>query len=392
MNFCGIICEFNPFHNGHKYLIEEAKKLTGAEILCLMSGEFVQRGTPAIEEKHNRASKAIANGASAVLELPTIYACSNAENFASGAIKILKALGVKFLAFGIEETTLDLLNKIAELKLENSNEFRDAFKNEIENGINFNTALKRTIASTLKDEKILEVLNKPNNILAVEYLTAIKRQNANIEPVAILRSDNGFLSEKNIGKFLSASAIRDKIQNGENVDQFIPKNAKVVDFFQKNNGFQLNLLKKYAIISKTEKQLESLYDFCEGIEYRIKKVIKLNLNFDETLSKISTPRYRRPRVEKLLIYPLLEITKKVIKTSFKTKAVARVLAVDKNEKTLLKNYNKNKINLIVKNADYENLSKAQKEIIDIDLKASEIYNLITNKQINNDKKIGTLFV
>ena len=109
MNFCGLVCEFNPFHNGHEYIIKEAKKQTEADVICLMSGNFVQRGTPAILDKYTRAKYAIKAGANAVLELPTIYACSNAENFATGAIRIFKALNIKYLAFGIENTNLEIL-------------------------------------------------------------------------------------------------------------------------------------------------------------------------------------------------------------------------------------------------------------------------------------------
>ena len=152
MNFCGIVCEFNPFHNGHEHIIQKAKKQTGKDIICLMSGDFVQRGTPAIESKYNRAANAISAGANAVLELPCIYACSNAENFANGAIKIFKSLGISTIAFGVENTSLEILQKVAKLKHENSERFQEAFKNEIQNGINYNTALKRSIAETLGDE------------------------------------------------------------------------------------------------------------------------------------------------------------------------------------------------------------------------------------------------
>ena len=177
MQFCGIICEFNPFHNGHKYLIEEAKKQTKNNIICLMSGDLVQRGEPAIQEKYLRAKIAIENGADMVLELPTVFACSNAENFAYGAVRILNSLGVKRLAFGVENVNLDILQKIAEIKYKNSLSFQNSFKNEVENGINFNTALKRAIAKEFGDEQVLEILSKPNNILAIEYLTAILKQN-----------------------------------------------------------------------------------------------------------------------------------------------------------------------------------------------------------------------
>ena len=186
MKFCGIICEFNPFHNGHEYLIKEAKKITGEGIVCLMSGNFVQRGEPAIQEKYERAEQAIMAGADAVLELPTIYACSNAENFAFGAIKTLTALGVKYLAFGVENAELETLQKIAKIKFENSEAFVSSFKNEIENGICYNTALKRAISKEFDDNiEIEELLKKPNNILAIEYLTAMLKLNSKLTPIAI---------------------------------------------------------------------------------------------------------------------------------------------------------------------------------------------------------------
>ena len=234
MNFCGIICEFNPFHNGHEYLIQNAKELTGGDIICIMSGDFMQRGIPAIEDKYSRAKKAVTAGADMVVELPTIYACSNAENFAFGAIKTLKAINITHLAFGVENTNLEILQEIAELKLKNSQDFQTSFKNEIENGINYNTALKRAISKQFGDnEKILEILNQPNNILAIEYLTAIKKLNAKIKPITISRVDNGYESRKNLNQYLSATAIREKLYDGENIEKFIPTYAMLNNIFDK---------------------------------------------------------------------------------------------------------------------------------------------------------------
>lgn len=391
MNFCGIICEFNPFHNGHEYIIQEAKKQTNAEIVCVMSGDFVQRGEPAIEDKYSRAKKAISAGANAVLELPTIYACSNAENFAYGAIKILNAIGAKYVAFGVENTTLEILKTVAKLKYENSVTFQNNFKNEIENGINFNTALKRSISKALNDKNILEILEKPNNILAVEYLTAILKLKSQIIPVAINRCDDGYYETVNKGKFLSASGIRNKIFNGENYDEFIPKNAKLDTFFNKNHIKTLKTLQILKIKQTPEKELELFYDYSEGIEYRIKKMCNNYSSFDEIVSNIVSPRYRMARVNKLMLYPLLGISKKVIEKSKATKPCAKVLAIEKNNKELLKT-KKQKINLIVSNNDYNSLNKNQNEIINIDLNASTIYNTIFDNKLSSDKKIGTMFL
>ena len=391
MNFCGIICEFNPFHNGHEYIIQEAKKQTNAEIVCVMSGDFVQRGEPAIEDKYSRAKKAISAGANAVLELPTIYACSNAENFAYGAIKILNAIGAKYVAFGVENTTLEILKTVAKLKYENSVNYQNNLKNDIENWINFNTALKRSISKTLNDKNILEILEKPNNILAIEYLTAILKLKSQIIPVAINRCDDGYYETVNKGKFLSASGIRNKIFNGENYDEFIPKNAKLDTFFNKNHIKTLKTLQILKIKQTPEKELELFYDYSEGIEYRIKKMCNNYSSFDEIVSNIVSPRYRMARVNKLMLYPLLAITKKVIEKSKATKPCAKVLAIEKNNKELLKT-KKQKINLIVSNNDYNSLNKNQNEIINIDLNASTIYNTIFDNKLSSDKKIGTMFL
>ncbi len=392
MNFCGIVCEFNPFHNGHEYIINQAKKQTGLDVLCLMSGDFVQRGTPAIESKFERAKKAISAGANAVLELPCIYACSNAENFATGAIKIFKGLGITTIAFGIENTSLETLQKVAKLKHENSNRFKEAFKNEIQNGINYNTALKRSIASTLNDENILEILNKPNNILAIEYLTAILNLDANITPIAIERIDNGFNSSVSKNQFLSASSIRSLIDDGLPYETYIPSYAKITHPFTPAHKQIFETLCLLKIRQSSAKHLEQCYDYSEGIEYRIKKIADDFSTLEEAKQHIATPRYRTSRVNKLVLYPLLNITKQIKQLSETTKPCVKVLAIKKDNKTLLTSYNKKQISLIKCNNDYESLTKKQQQLIEIDINASNIYNTITNKPNNNDKKIGTIFL
>lgn len=391
MKFCGIICEFNPFHNGHEYIIEQAKEKSKENVICLMSGDFVQRGTPAIVDKYVRAKSAIMAGASMVVELPTIYACSNAENFAYGAIKILKNLGADTLAFGVENASLEILQEIAKIKYESSEKFTFAFKNEIENGINFNTAQKRAIIKTLGRD-VSEILNKPNNILAIEYLTAILKLNAKIQPIAIERTDNGFTSNQNKGKFMSASGIRELIKNRKNISNYVPNYANIDDFFSENAKIMLEKFIIKKIQDTPASALENCYDYNEGIEFRVKKCAEESPEFEKIVSSISTPRYREARVNKLLLYPLLNITKSLVHSSKKCKPAVKVLAVAKQNKQLLANFSKSKISLIVTNKDYENLSSIQKKIISVDLAASNLYGLLMNLPYNQDKKIGTLFI
>ena len=392
MNFCGVICEFNPFHNGHEYLISTAKEITNSEIVCLMSGNLVQRGIPAIASKYERAKHACLAGANTVLELPTIYACSNAENFATGAIKIFKALGINKIAFGIENTNLETLKQIAKLKYENSERFQTAFKNEIQNGINYNTALKRSIANTLQDDGIIHILNKPNNVLAVEYLTAILKQNADITAIAIERTDDGYESNTPKNKFLSASGIRNLIHKKKFYENYIPNFAKIEEIFDDTHQKILETLIILKIRNSSPTLLEKFYDYTEGIEYRIKEMANKFKSLDEIKENIATPRYRLPRVNKLLLYPLLNITKSAVKSALETKPAVKVLAIKKQNISLLKTYNKRKISLITTNKEYENLSKTQKQCFDIDLNASNLYNTIIGHKNNEDKKIGTMFL
>lgn len=392
MQFCGIICEFNPFHNGHKYLINQAKKLTNEPVVCLMSGDFVQRGEPAIQDKYTRAKNAIISGSDAVLELPTVFAFSNAENFAYGAVRIFDSLNATHLAFGVENTSLETLQKIAEIKCQNKQSFQNNFKNEIENGINYNTALKRAIAKEFGGEKILKILAKPNNILAIEYLTALKELNSKIQPVAIERADNGYNSLDAKNEFLSASGIREKIKNDEDISKYVPDNTISENWLKSSNQEKFDTLAIYNLRNTPEKLLGKCYDYTEGIEYRVKKIADSYSTLEEISQSVSTPRYRLARVKKLLIYPLLNITKKSETEARLIKPAVKILAINKKFKQFLSETNKKKISLIVTNKDYENLSSKQKNIVNIDLAASNIYSLVTGKENNNDKKTGVLFL
>lgn len=389
MNFCGIICEFNPLHNGHEYIIQKAKELSNQDVLCLMSGDFVQRGEAAICDKFERAKSAVLCGASAVLELPTPFACSYAENFAFGAIKILSALEIDKLACGVENVKLETLEKIAELKYQNSIEFVNCFKNELQNEINFNVALKRSIAKELPSENIEQILSSPNNILAVEYLTAIKKLKANISLLPIERVNQKM--NCNTKKFLPAKDIRELIYTGKNVETFIPKNAKFTKIFDKSCLKTLKTMQLLKIRQSEPSELANCFDYNEGIEYRIKKLANIARNLDELSELTTSARYRKARVKKLLLYPLLKISKEAEELARQTKPAVKLLAISKLDKTLLKTYNRDKISILASNSDYLHLSPEQKELAELDLNASEIYRTILEEG-KNDKKNGTWFI
>ena len=331
---------------------------------------------------------------SVFVNMPCIYPTADDEKTAygtdAGYTFESRAAFDKFCEF--LEPLQETLDKIAEIKLSNSVSFQNAFKNEIENGINYNTALKRAISKEIGDENIFEVLSKPNNILAIEYLTAIKKLKSKIQPLAINRIDNGYNSTQENAEFLSASGIRERILNGEDVSKFMPSNCEI------QNHFEMISFERYSalVINKLRESkptdLKKCYDYNEGIEYRIKKFADSLSNLDELEENISSPRYRKPRVKKLILYPCLKITKTLVQNAQTTKPVVKVLAILKNFKSFLSTAPKNKISLVVTNKDYENLSKKQKDIINVDLTASNLYSLATKVQNNTDKKTGVLFL
>ena len=233
MKTMGIIAEFNPFHNGHKYLIEKAKKITGAEnAIIVCSGNYVQRGMPAFYDKSLRTKAALRNGADVVLELPCCYATASAETFAASAVKLLDSLDcVDYLCFGCETDNIKVLPKIVSILLNEPDDFKNMLSLYLKNGYSFPKSRAKALTDYCLENNILQfdeldnLLNKPNNILAIEYLKAIKRLNSSIKPVAIKRVGAGYNSKKTNTTFASATGIRNEIASGNSIESLIPSNC-----------------------------------------------------------------------------------------------------------------------------------------------------------------------
>ena len=205
----GIVAEYNPFHLGHAYQLQYAKETLGADYcIVVMSGPFTQRGTPALFDKYTRASHALACGADLVLELPVIYATASAEAFALGAVSVLENTGiVDTLLFGCEADDITPLKEIASLLVSEQDDYKKALQAELANGKAFAEA--RAIA--LNHSEYASLINTPNNILAVEYLKALKRLNSSIEPIGLKRKGSGYHDETLQSPMASATAIRKAI-------------------------------------------------------------------------------------------------------------------------------------------------------------------------------------
>lgn len=388
MNFCAIIAEFNPFHNGHEYVIKQAKKATGLPLMCLMSGDFVQRGEAAIVDKHTRAQCAIKAGADMVVQLPTVYSIASAQVFAKGAIKLLKEFGCSHLVIGVTHCTLSDYYDLAKIK--NTN-LKSAIASQLDNGTNYSKALINVLKT--KHPNSDKIFTDASNILALEYIEQIIEQKANIQVVLVNRTDGGYNNTQAIKKYANATTIRKLVNNceDEQCKKYIPKYAlhqldNVADTYNINNILLYNLR------NTSSEELNNYYDYSEGLPYLISSSARQSITLEQTVEKSTNKRYRTARIKKLCIYPSLNITKANFATIKKGKLVAKLLAIKRSAKAFISQFNQKYVRVIVSNTDYQKLSKAQSICAKIDLDASNLYTLASGKHYNNDITTGTIFV
>ncbi len=354
MKTAGIIAEYNPFHNGHKYHIQQTKKLTNAEgIIVVISGSFVQRGEYAICNKWSRAEMALLGGADLVAELPCVYSCQSAEYFAKGAVSILEGLKCEYLSFGTEAENIEDLTKIADFLKNPDQNFEGSLINNLQMGASY----PRALADALDNNTI----NTPNNILAVEYLKHIK----NMKPVAVKRRGS-----QHDGKG-SASDIRHKISKYESIDFLIPnesleilKNTPLAD----PKTFESLVL--YKLRTMSAEQLKNTPYVSEGLENRIIEYCHKYSTLDEVYNSIKTKRYTMARIRRIFTNALLDITKDDIT---KPPQYIRVLGMNKTGMNILSELRDNTdIPIITKVAD-----APTSKMLDKDINATNIYSILT---------------
>ena len=361
----GIISEYNPFHNGHKYQIEKIREKVKKDfneeciIISIMSGNFTQRGDMAIMDKYMRSKAAVENGVNLVLELPIMYSISGADIFARGALNILNNLKcIDFLAFSVEDIDkFDDLKAVSNMLKNPTKEYTSLLKENLKQGNSYMNSSANALEFYFN--KNLDFIKKPNNILAFNYLKYIK----DISPMPIQRIGAKHDSTKENDTIASAMQIRNMILNGENVDKFIPyeiKKSKIKPVLFKDYFFTI----KNIILNK--KNELSLYPEVEtGLDNRIYNNIT---NFDtmkEFIDKISTKRYTKSRIRRILMYILLNIKKTDIE-EYKnhTPNFIRVLAMDSRGRKVLKEI-KNDINIFTNyNKDINNLDKKDIKLIE----------------------------
>ena len=308
MKTCGIIAEYNPFHNGHKFQIEETKRRFGAtHIVAVMSGNFTQRGDVAIYDKYKRAEIALKNGVDLVIELPVAYALASAEQFALGAFSLLNSLEcVDMLSFGSECGDIELLHETAGAVIYAQN--HDDFFRFMRGGDTFPVALQKTIEKYYESD-IINTLTEPNNTLAVEYLKAMDELGCIFEPVTIGRTGAAHDGEETTENIASASKIRRMILSGEDVSAYVPElpEADVADI----RRLETAILAKLRTMSC--KEIEKAPNVLMGLENRIYKAARVSSNLAELYMLIKTKRYTLARIRRIVLACFLGIKKADLK-------------------------------------------------------------------------------
>lgn len=309
MKVCGIIAEYNPFHNGHKYHISKTKELYGAtHIIAVISGNFTQRGDLAIVDKYKRTETALKNGVDLVIELPVQYSLASAEQFAQGAVYLLdKLCRVDFISFGSECGDIELLQTTA--KAVRQYRQSDEVTKLMDSGYTYPSALQKVISEKYTAE-IADVLNLPNNILAIEYINAAEKINSNIKAVTVQRKAVLHDSETD-GKsdILSALQIRNLIYENKDISAFAP-------YCDLSNTASLSNI-EVAVLSRlrsmTKEEIEKTPNVLMGLENRIYDAVREATSLDELLEMIKTKRYTLSRIRRIVLSAFLGITKNDLK-------------------------------------------------------------------------------
>lgn len=390
MNNIGIISEFNPFHKGHEYLLKKVKEKYNPDcIIIIMSGNFVQRGDMAIIDKWRRAEAAVMGGGNLVLELPLPFAVQNAEMFAKGALGILSKMDVKSICFGTESKDLNDIINISKILSEETLEFKNILKANLSKGYSYPMAISMAVGENL------EHVFTPNNILGIEYVKTIIKNNYKIKPLNVERFGSSYSSSQMEGAFSSASAIRNALfkDNGSNISNSVPAYSyeRIMSFLDSYGKFNsLNhcyQLVQYKLLSSSHNELINIYDMKEGIENRFKKNIGIHENLDEFIKGIKSKRFTYSRIQRIILSILLNLTNDLYESiQIENINNVKVLSFDKKGQLFMKN-NKHLINFITKTSDFKHKTSSltDRKIFEATNKASQIYNFsVDSKDLNTE--------
>ena len=351
MDIIGIICEYNPFHNGHKYHLNKIKELyPNSLIILVLNGYFLERGEVSILSKEDKVKIALENNIDIVLELPFVFGSESADTFADISIKILYTLNCQKIIFGSESNDINMLTNIAKQQLDTN--FNNLVKENIKSGVNYPTALNKSLNINI---------DNPNDLLGISYIKSILKNKYNIEPITIKRTSS-YHDLKSNNKIISASNIREKIKNNKNVDKYTDYSHL---FNNIDNKLLFNLIKSKIL---TDKDLNKYLTVDEGIENKLIKEINNVNSIDELILKVKSKRYTYNRIRRMLIHILIGLTKSdrnILKLEY-----IKVLGFNSKGQKYLKTLNED---ILIERKIPDSYLAQKYELI-----ASNIYDLIAN--------------
>lgn len=383
-----VVSEYNPFHNGHLKHLTYSKQLTKADFsIAIITGNFVQRGDTSLIDKWTKAEMALKAGFDIVIELPTIYAISSAENFAEGAIKILNNLGiVDYLSFGSELGEISPLNDLANLLYKEPKELSALINQYVKTGISYPKSREMALMQFLgNSQKHKQALNHPNNILGIEYLKALKKYRSPIRPITIKREYSEHNSATIKKGIASSTAIRTLLQKKKNIHTLVPfetyellenciEEGKIVPSLA---VFEKEII--YTLRRMTLSEIANLPDVSEGLENRIKLAANNYNHLDELINNINTKRFTQSRIQRILLYALLNISQKDMNQSRKITPYVRVLGFNKHGKKIVsaiaKQNPKTHVIISVKKFMENNSDSRLQNMLAKDILATNIYTL-----------------
>ena len=395
MKILGLIVEYNPFHNGHLYHLKKSLEITNStHSIAVMSGNFLQRGEPALFDKYKRAEMAVSNGVDLVVELPTLYACQSAEIFAHGAITLLNSLNcIDSICFGSEHGDIDLLVEISKILINEPDKFKTLLKRNLDEGILFALARSKALSElnhtnlNIDANKLNDVLSTPNNILGIEYIKSLLKHKSTIRPYSITRIQADYNSETIESNICSATAIRKTLKEYNtlnSISNVVP--IKTFELISKSidNNFNPMFDEYYfdtirELVIRDLNILNSYFDVNEGIENKIYKSVFSCKNIFELQQSIKSKRYTLTKVKRILNNILLGITKddmNTVKNIMKLPYV-RILAFNDKGREIIKQIKLNsEIKIINKfsNVNFED-DKVFETLIKYDIKATNMYNI-----------------
>ncbi len=375
MSVIGIVCEFNPFHKGHKHLIDSVKQ-QGDIVVCVMSGNYVQRGEPAIFPKDIRVEMALKNGADIVLELPFVYATASAEIFARNAVRILDSFGCDIIAFGTEAADVKGISNAVDILLDI--DFDNKINKYLNDGISYPVARQKAFEEYGYDFDI----STPNNILAIEYVKAIKQMKLKMIPVTVKRIGAGYNDIVAVDEFASATYIRSLINNEEDYGKYIPENlCEMYEDAIKNGRIfsyeKFNLVSLTLLREKIGSEIKNIANMSEGLENRIESLLKVCTNINDLYDDVKTKRYTHSRIRRAVLSMMFGITNDDITIPA---PYCRMLGFN----TIVSNgigklADNCKLPFIVNHSDFSKFDNLEiKRVFELENKSTDLYNLMLN--------------